>query len=149
MSMFDNFTHSTTISFNRPDYHYDDNTGDIVIGATNEHTFNAPFLLSEYCTMFDIIYKQGLTTVLIKRYNFEVNEEVNEKVQNGIEVKECDEKEFSIVKVTLTPPESNMFKNSVLECQAQMKLYMPDNEILYSDAYDIDVKSPLDNENAI
>ena len=42
-----------------------------------------------------------------------------------------------------------MFKNSVLECQAQMKLYMPDNEILYSDAYDIDVKSPLDNENAI
>lgn len=144
MSMFDNFT-PTTISFNRPEYLYDDNTGDIVIGATNTHTFNAPFLLSAYCNMFDVIYKQGLNVILIKRYNFEVNE----KVQNGIEVNECDEKEFSIVKVTLTPVESNMFKNSVLECQAQMKLYMPDNEILYSDAYDIDVKSPLDNENAI
>lgn len=144
MSMFDNFT-PTTISFNRPEYIYDDNTSDIVIGATNTHLFNAPFLLSEYCTMIDIIYKQGLNVILTKNYNFEINE----KVQNGIEVDECDEKEFSIVKVILTPEESNMFKNSVLECQAQMKLYMPDNEILYSDAYNIDVKSPLDNPDAV
>lgn len=146
MGMFDNFT-PTTISFNRPEYIYDDNTGDIVLGATNVHTFNAPFLLSEYCNFFDIIYKQGLTVTLIKRYNFEVNE----KIQNGIEVTEDDEHEYSIVKVTLTPEESSLyFKESVLECQAQMKLYMPDNEILYSDAYDINVKSPLDNtENAI
>lgn len=145
MSMFDNFT-PTTISFNRPDYIYDDNTGDIVIGATNTHLFNAPFLLSEYCEKIEIIYRQGLDIKpLNKIYDFRINE----LVQNGIEVEECDEKEYSIVKVTLTPEESNMFKNNVLECQAQMKLYMPDNEILYSDSYDIDVKSPLDNPDAV
>lgn len=145
MGMFDNFT-PTTISFNRPEYNYDDDTSDIVIGATNTHVFNAPFLLSTYCEQIEIIYRQGLDVKLLNKvYDFRINE----LIQNGIEVNECDEKEFSIVKVTLTPEESNLFKNSVLECQAQMKLFMPDNEILYSDAYDIIVKSPLDNENSI
>lgn len=143
MGMFDNFT-ETEISCNRPSYHYNDDTADLIIGATNTHLFNAPFLLSEYCTSFDIIYRQGLTVVITKHYDFREN-----SINEDIEVNECDTKEFSIVKVNLTPDESRLFKNSVLECQAQMKLYLIDDTIQYSDSYDINVKSPLDNEGVL
>lgn len=139
MGMFDNFT-PTEISCNRPTYHYDDDTAELVIGATNTHLFNAPFLLSEYCKSFDIIYRQGLTVVITKHYDF------SENMGEDIEVNECDDKDFSIVKVIISSEESKLFKNSVLECQAQMKLYMQDDTILYSDSYDINVKSPLDNK---
>lgn len=139
MGMFDNFT-PTTISCNRPKYIYDDNSGELVIGATNTHIFNVPFLLSEFTDSFEIIYRQGIEVVLV----------LNSMENNGaIDVEEDEEKEYSIVTVTLNQEMSNLFKNSVLECQAQMKLYMQDGTTLYSDSYDINVKSPLDNENAV
>jgi len=142
MGMFDNFT-PTEISFNSPAYHYDDDTGDIIIGATNTHLFNVPFILSEYADMFDVIYKQGLDVVLTKHYDFREN-----NIEDII-VHECDDKDFTIIKVILNVDEGKRFKNSVLECQAQMKIHMIDGTTYYSDAYDISVKSPLDNSNAI
>ena len=143
MGMFDNFT-PTEISFNSPAYHYDDNSGDIIIGATNEHIFNVPFILSEFADMFDVIYRQGLTVTLTKHYDFRENNNIDD-----IKIKEFEDKDFTLVKVIVDENESRRFKNSVLECQAQMRIHMIDGTIFYSDVYDICVKSPLDNTNAV
>ena len=143
MGMFDNFT-PTEISYNLPDFDYIDNTSDIIIGATNTHPFKQPFLFSSFVKKFEVIYKQGLTEVLTKTYDMQSNE-----YREDIIIHEFDEKGFTILKVILSPEESSLFKNSVLECQVQLKFYMLDDSILYSDVYDIWVKSPLDDKNAV
>lgn len=147
MGMFDNFT-PTEISYNLPDYHYIDNTSDVIIGATNTHVFKQPFLFTNYIKSFEVIYRQGLTEVLTKIYDMQSNEENNNnEYRKDIIIHECDKTGNTIVKVILSPEESTLFKNSVLECQVQLKFYLLDDSILYSDCYDIRVKSPLDDKN--
>ena len=143
MGMFDNFT-PTEISYNLPDFKYIDDTSDIIIGATNTHVFKQPFLFNEFIHKFDVIYKQGLTEVLTKTYDMQSNE-----YREDIIICECDKPGNTIVKVILSPDESLLFKNSVLECQVQLKFYLLDDSILYSDCYDINVKSPLDDKNSV
>ena len=146
MSMFDRFT-PTIISYNSgPEFDYIDNTSDIIIGSTTTHVFKQPFLISQFASSFDVIYKQGILTTLVKHFDFRENDkdEFGLIERDGFQIYENDEKDFTIIKLKLTEEESYLFKNNCLECQVQLKFYMYDNEILYSDVCDIYVKNPLD-----
>lgn len=102
---------------------------DIMTGGTAIHTFEVPFNVSEECNEIEVIYKQGIKPIIIKN-------------SFSLEVVESEGK--SIVTSTLSPEETQMFKNNILKTRVQMKFYMKDDSVIYSEIYKVTVRNATD-----
>lgn len=130
MSMFDNYPQSSDyIPNNRP--HCCKHKGlDIMTGETAEHIFEIPFNVEEDCLSVEVIYKQGLKPVIIK-----------DESQIDIVITEHN---TSVITCVLTPSETLLFSNSLLNTRVQLKFYMTNKTVSYSDIYKVKIVNSLD-----
>ena len=108
---------------------------EIMAGETVIHSFEIPFNVEEDCQIVEIIYKLGLEPVLIKN-NFDNSD--------YFEIHAEDEGRPSVVSCTLHPAETLLFKNTALDTYVQLKFYMKDHSIMYSEIYKVKVRDALD-----
>lgn len=132
MSMFDNYPQSSDyIPNNRP--HCCKHKGlDIMTGETAEHIFEIPFNVEDSCNNLEIIYKLGLTPILVKDIN-------------GAEFTLTDHN-TTIIKCVLSEEETSLFNSSILDTKVQLKFYMKNDTITYSEIYDVKVVDSLDSK---
>ena len=103
---------------------------EIMTGETSIHSFDIPFNVEEVCTIVEVIYKLGIEPVIIKNnYYLEFIAE-----PDGT----------SIVTCKLTPEETLLFKNTALDTHVQLKFYMKNGSIAYSEIYKVFVSDSLD-----
>ena len=101
---------------------------DIMTGENAIHTFEMPFKFMEECSAVDVIYKHGLEVVLVKSVApNDVNDEDN------------------IVTITLTPEETNLFTDNILDTNVQLKFTMSNDNIVFSEIYKVNVVNSLKN----
>lgn len=104
---------------------------DIMAGETAVHTFEIPFNVNEACNGFEVIYKLGLTTLIIKNSS-----------ELEIIIGECGN---SLITCTLTPEETALFADTLLDAKVQIKFYMKDEgTVSYSEVYKIKLLNSLD-----
>ena len=107
---------------------------EIMTGETAIHTFEVPFNVEDECQVCEVIYKLGLEPVIIKTSLYDLEIEVE---QDG----------SSIVICRLKPEETLLFKDTVLDTHVQLKFYMEDGQVSYSDIYKVYVKDSLDSNH--
>ena len=109
---------------------------DIMTGETAVHTFEIPFDVTDdnQVADYEVIYKLGLEPVIIKTSLYDLEIEVE---QDG----------SSIVICRLKPEETLLFKDTVLDTHVQLKFYMEDGQVSYSDIYKVYVKDSLDSNH--
>ena len=103
---------------------------DIMTGETAIHTFEVPFKISEECSEVEVVYKLGIKPTIIKN-------------SDSLELIETEEG-TTIVTCTLSQSETKLFEDTILSLKLQMKFYMNNNSIMYSDIYSVEVKDALD-----
>ena len=131
MSMFDNYPQPADyIPDNRPKCCKPFKLT-IMAGETAEHSFEIPFNVEESCSFIEVIYKLGLTDVIIKS-------------SSEIEIQET-EHGNSIITVKLSAGETSIFANTLLDAKVQIKFYMVNDTIAYSEIYNIETSSALDS----
>lgn len=102
----------------------------IMAGETAEHSFEIPFNIGEVCNNVEVIYKLGLTDVLVK----DVNSTDLYETEHG----------NTIIKIVLSSVETVLFAHTLLNASVQIKFYMKDGEISYSEIYPIKLSNALD-----
>lgn len=107
---------------------------EIMAGETAIHSFDIPFNVEDDCTMVEVIYKLGIEPVVIKNNMFYLDILVNDD-------------DTSVVTCKLTPDDTLLFKNTALDTHVQLKFYMNDGSIVYSEIYKVFVKDSLDAVN--
>lgn len=132
MSMFKNYPQPEDyIPDNRPKCHKPFRL-DIMAGETATHTFEIPFNVVESCSNVEVIYKLGLKDIITKSVNLS-GEDVVET--------ECN---HSIITCRLSEEETKLFANTLLDAKVQLKFYMIDDSIAYSEIYNIILVDSLD-----
>ena len=116
---------------NRPRCH-EPSVVEIMAGETTVHTFEVPFPIDETVRDFKAIYKLGLEVVLELPYD-------------RCEVLYDSRRMLSILTWTLTPEETNLFRNTCLSAQVQVKFDMSDGSTLYTEIVNIQLEDSLDN----
>ena len=110
----------------------------ITIGASCTHTFRLPFSLSNYCKHLEVIYRQGIdtddTVWLVESWSEDLENTKFEIIEDGSR---------TIVNVTLSPRDTQRFRDSLLDTYVQLKIITKDNEIFYDNPHYIQVKAPL------
>lgn len=104
---------------------------EIMCGETAIHTFEVPFNINEQCILCEVIYKLGLDPVVIKSSFIDLKIEITEH-------------NTSIVTCTLKPVDTLVFKHTPLETKVQLKFYVNDGSISYSEIYKVYVRDALD-----
>ena len=104
---------------------------EIMAGETAIHTFEVPFNIDANCNKIEVIYKLGINPVIIK---YKLDTVINHD-------------NTSSITCTLTPEETLLFKSTFLAAKVQLKFYMKDGSIVYSEIYNIRVSQALDAEN--
>lgn len=130
MGMFDNYPQPTDYIPNNIFKAHRHFCLNIMTGESTTHTFEIPFDVSKETLDVEIIYKLGLNVVLTKP-----NEE--------IEVLKKDKCNFSYVSCKLTPEETLLFKDTLLDTHVQLKFTMKDGTTMYSEIYKVNVKDSL------
>ena len=102
----------------------------IMAGETAEHSFEIPFNVTEICSNVEVIYKLGLTDILIKDVN---STDLCESEHGN-----------SIIKIVLSSVETILFAHTLLNASVQIKFYMKDNTVVYSEIYPIKLSNALD-----
>ena len=101
---------------------------DIMAGETAYHTFEVPLDVDDI-EGFEVIYKLGLKPVVIKD-NYQVEYKANEW--------------GSFITCVLYPHETKLFSNTLLSTTVQIKFYMKDNTVSYSEIYNVKVQDAID-----
>ena len=104
---------------------------EIMTGETAIHDFEVPFDVDKSCQMVEVIYKLGLKPIIIKN--------------NLLYLEVLPSRHGSIVRCTLKPSETLLFKNTTLDTHVQLKFYMVDKSITYSEVYKVKVEYSLDD----
>ncbi len=107
---------------------------EIMAGETAEHTFEVPFNVEEECDLVEVIYKLGLEPVVIKNSDMHLEIIV---LDNGM----------SLVTCTLNPNETLLFKTTALSANVQLKFYMKNRSVIYSEVYKVRLLDSLDLSN--
>lgn len=107
---------------------------DIMAGETAEHSFEIPFNVEDSCKLVEVIYKLGLTDVLIKS-------------SSEIEIQETGHGN-SLITVKLNEEETSIFANTLLDAKVQIKFYMVNDTIAYSEIYNVKLMTALDKDRA-
>lgn len=126
-------------NYPQPDYYIPDNRRipipkdiiTIMSGETTTHSFEVPLNLNEDTKDYKAIYKLGLNVVL-------------EKQKNDFDVIYDEDTKTSIMTVILTPSETMLFKDTLLDAHVQLKFTLNDDTILYSDICPIVLEDSLD-----
>lgn len=103
---------------------------DIMTGETAIHTFEIPFNVDEDCSNVEVIYKLGISPKIIKN-------------KDALEVT-IDEDNNSIITCKLSPNETKLFENTSLDAQVQVKFYMNDESIVFSEVYKVYITDSLE-----
>ena len=128
--MFNNYPQPEDYVPNNRPRHRKEFRLDIMTGETAIHSFEIPFNVEEQCTEFEVIYKLGLKPILIK----------NSWVLD-VTTTECGR---SVITCTLSPDETKLFKDTFLEAKVQIKFYMNDGSISFSEIYKVVHKDSLE-----
>ncbi len=104
---------------------------EIMCGETAIHTFEVPFNVEEKCSMYEVIYKLGLEPIIIKNSIYDLEAETTDKAT-------------SFITCVLKPADTLCFKNTALETRVQLKFYMNDGTVSYSEIYKVYVRDALD-----
>jgi len=107
----------------------------IMTGETTTHTFEVPFNAIELCRDVEIIYKQGL-------------HEVFHKSGTALEIIPTHNEHCCIISCYLGSGETSYFRDNLLDTKVQLKFYMKDYTIAYSEIYDVEVLNSLDTSCA-
>lgn len=103
----------------------------IMTSETAIHTFNLPINIEQECEEVEVIYKLGIKPLVIKNsYSLEII---------------INEDNTSTINCTLLPEETSLFANSTLNARVQIKFYMNDGIVTFSDIYPIKVTTSLEN----
>ena len=129
MSNLDNFT-ETTNPQNRFMCLPHDQIYNIIINGSAKHTFIIPFIYSNIVESGHIFYKQGLTTVLGIQIEPSM---VTEDIKNNM----------SYIVIQLSPGQTAIFNNTVLDTACQFEFMTLNNDVLYSDKYKVIVEEPI------
>lgn len=100
---------------------------DIMTGENAKHSFEVPHHVIENCDSIEVIYKLGIEVKLIKEVD---SEDINDT--------------DNVVSVNLSPEETSLFANTLLTTSVQLKFYMSDNSIIYSEIYKVNVTDSLE-----
>jgi hypothetical protein len=100
----------------------------LVRGGTYVHNFSLPFLCSETLKELCVIYTQGPTQVLLS-YDYKLIEDP--------------ETDISYLEFTLTPEETELFKDTLLDTYCQLKLVTFEGNIYFNEPQKIEVTSSL------
>jgi len=112
---------------------------EITLGASAVHTFEFPFLYSEVIKHMSIIYKQGTDIVLEKT----IQPEWITEIINPLD-EECTER--TILRIPLSPLETLLFKDTLLDTFAQLFFTAVDDSVNYTHRIPITIIIPLDKE---
>lgn len=135
MSILDDFTPTySTNNMNKWLYIHDEEN-DIVVGSSCTHIFKFPFKYSEVVKNIEIIYKQGLSEPILIKNSGDVTVE---------EFTQCCGKEYSTVTLVLTPEETELFRDTLLDTFVQVKITNNKDEILYNEPTELEIRIPLD-----
>lgn len=135
MSILDDFTPTySTNNMNKWLYIHDEEN-DIVVGSSCTHIFKFPFKYSEVVKNIEIIYKQGLSEPILIKDSDDVTVE---------EFTQCCGKEYSTVTLVLTPEETELFRDTLLDTFVQVKITNNKDEILYNEPTELEIRIPLD-----
>ena len=104
---------------------------EIMAGETTVHSFDVPFNVEDDTSLCEVIYRLGTETVIVKDSAMYLDITV---LDNGT----------SIVTCTLKPEETLIFKNTALDTYVQLKFYMNNGMITYSEIYRVKVTDALD-----
>lgn len=130
MSILDNYT-ETHNSNNKFKFHaIPDNI--IVIGGTAEHTFILPFRFTNYIKESEVLYRQGVTTIIEKPAN-----DILEDCRN------------TRVTVKLDTDETLLFSRFLLDTFVQLKLTTNDGDIFYTDLIKLKLTQPIEDKPEI
>lgn len=103
----------------------------IMTGETTTHTFEVPFNALEVCRTVEIIYKQGL-------------QEVFHKFGDALEILPTHNGHCCTISCHLGAGETSYFRHNLLDTKVQLKFYMKDYSIAFSEIYDIEVLNSLE-----
>lgn len=115
---------------------------DITINSTVVHTFIFPFKFDPFVKECIITYKQGLFTILTK--SFSTDELINNMVEDENRhflLKEDALKSYLIL--TLTPEDTSVFKENVLDTYVQVKIITIEDEVYYNSSNKLIVNKPI------
>lgn len=104
---------------------------EIMCGETAHHTFDIPFNVEETCTNVEVIYKLGLTDVIVRGKEF-----------LDITIMENN---TSVIVCNLSNEDTLLFKNNLLSKKVQIKFYLKDGSISFSNIYDITTIDAIDD----
>ena len=104
---------------------------DIMTGETAIHSFEIPFNIEENCIEYEVIYKLGIKPIIIKN-SWVLELTYNEKTGH------------SIITCVLAPEETKRFENTNLSARVQVKFYMNNNSVQFSEIYRIKVTDSLE-----
>ena len=104
---------------------------EIMAGETAIHTFDVPFNVEDDCSLVEVIYKLGIKPIVVKNNMYYLDILVDEDGK-------------SIITCKLSPEETLLFKNTTLDTHVQLKFYMNDGSIVYSEIYEVFMKDALD-----
>lgn len=103
---------------------------DIMTGETASHSFEVPFDVQEECLEYEVIYKLGLKQIIIRNsWTLDV-----QKTEKGT----------SIITCNLSSDETKLFENSSLKARVQLKFYLNNNAITFSEIYNVTVRDSLE-----
>ena len=131
--MFKNYPQSEDyIPNNRPRKHECPKI-EIMTGETAVHTFEIPFDVEADCSDFEVIYKLGLEDIIIRDKN-----DLDTTVM---------EDDTSIITCSLSPFETEMFKDTLLRASVQIKFYMNTGAIAFSEIYRVYIVNSLEDNS--
>lgn len=135
MKILDNFR-ETFNSDNRARFMSVDHTDELIIGGSCTHIFEFPFSYSHYVKSCSIVYKQGLNIVL----DIPITPEMVKESLSGM---------FSSIIVKLTPLQTQLFNNTILDTFCQARLINIEDEVLFDEPHYLKIIAPLKEEHMV
>ena len=106
----------------------------IMAGETAEHSFEIPFNVDEVALDFDILYKLGLNVIVVK----------NKKACSMLYSEKWHK---TMITCTLGSYETMLFKNTLLDCNVQIRFLNRDLTTSYTEVYKVTLLDSLDVED--
>lgn len=128
MSWINNYTETLSPN-NKTKFIFEDKTDSIIVGASCQHVFEVPFLFTNYVKKAEVIYKQGLDTIL------EIELGIDNIIEKGANK--------TTIIIRLTPEQTILFRETVLDTFVQLKIVTTSDNIIYDDPHYISVSEPL------
>lgn len=108
----------------------------IMTGESTSHSFEIPFNVSKDCLDYQIIYRYNLNHYLII---------TKDRIETIID----EDKNTSILTCSLSAEETMLFEHNLLDADVQIKFFMLDNSVTFTEVYKIKVTKSLDNDEIV